>query len=169
MAIVATDINTGQEVVFTQGSVAEAVRASISVPGVFVPFALGDMLLVDGAVINPTPIDIAHKMGADVVIAVDLVPAGVVLNINNMFDVIIQSLDIMERELLKNRLHYCDVLVKPNTAIFRLALSIVLMNVWQWVNRRWKKLSPQLISLLEGLEDTAAKCENLSHPGAKEQ
>lgn len=116
LAVVATELNIGQEVVLTEGEVAMAVRGSISVPGVFVPYKMGEMVLVDGAVINPTPIDIARKMGADIVIAVDLVPVGVVANITNMFDVIIQSIDIMERELFKNRLHPCDVVVKPNVS-----------------------------------------------------
>lgn len=116
LAIVATEINHGREMVFTEGDVAEAVRASISVPGVFVPHKIGEMLLVDGAVLNPTPIDVARSMGADVVIAVDLAHAGVVCNITNVFDVIIQSIDIMERELLKYRRKNCDILVQPDIA-----------------------------------------------------
>jgi NTE family protein len=116
LAIVATELNDGKEVVFTEGEVATAVRASISVPGIFVPFRLEDRVLVDGAVLNPTPVDVAHKMGADIVIAVDLVPTNPVTNVSNMFDVIIQALDIMEREMLKNRLKYCDVLIKPDVA-----------------------------------------------------
>ena len=72
LSIVAADLNAGEEVVFSEGSVAEAVRASISIPGVFMPYQKGEMLLVDGAVVNPTPIDIAFNNGADIVIAVDL-------------------------------------------------------------------------------------------------
>lgn len=116
LAVVATELNTGQEVVFNEGPVAEAVRASISVPGIFVPFAHRDMLLVDGAVLNPTPIDVAHRMGADIVIAVDLVPTGASADMSNIFDVIIQSIDIMERQLFKQRAQYCDILVKPEVA-----------------------------------------------------
>ncbi|QDR80414.1 patatin-like phospholipase family protein [Sporomusa termitida] len=114
LAVVATELNSGQEVVFTQGDVAKAVRASISVPGVFIPFAIDDRLFVDGAVLNPTPIDVARNMGADIVIAVDLAHASSVGNINNMFDVIIQSIDIMERELCKHRQQQCDILIQPD-------------------------------------------------------
>jgi NTE family protein len=113
LAIVATDINHGQEVVFSEGSIALAVRASISVPGIFIPFQYQDMLLVDGAVLNPTPVDIVRSMGADIVIAVDLAHAGTVSKVTNMFDVIMQSIDIMERQLLKYREHHCDVLIRP--------------------------------------------------------
>lgn len=116
LAIVATEINHGREIVFTEGNVAQAVRASTSVPGVFVPYRIDDMLLVDGAVLNPTPIDIAREIGAEIVIAVDLAHAGVVCNITNVFDVIIQSIDIMERELLKRRRKNCDILIQPEIA-----------------------------------------------------
>lgn len=116
LAIVATEINHGREIVFTEGDVAEAVRASTSVPGVFVPHKIDEMLLVDGAVLNPTPIDVVRSMGADMVIAVDLAHAGVVCNITNVFDVIIQAIDIMERELLKHRRKNCDILIQPDIA-----------------------------------------------------
>ncbi|SFL87702.1 patatin-like phospholipase family protein [Pelosinus propionicus] len=116
LAIVATDIKQGKEIIFTEGNVAVAVRASTSVPGFFVPFILGDMLLVDGAVLNPTPIDIVRKMGADIVIAVDLAHAGTICNITNILDVIIQSIDIMERELFKYRQHNWDILIRPDVA-----------------------------------------------------
>lgn len=114
LAIVATDLHDGQEVVFTSGPVAEAVRASISVPGIFVPAEIAGRRLVDGAVVNPTPVDVARCMGADVVIAVDLAHAGTVSSVNNMFDVVIQAIDIMERELCKHRQRYCDVLIRPS-------------------------------------------------------
>lgn len=113
LAVVATEINHGKEVVFTEGDLAKAVRASISVPGIFVPYQWDDMLLVDGAVLNPTPIDVVRKMGADIVIGVDLAYASTVSSITNMFDVIIQSIDIMERELSKHRQPHCDVLIRP--------------------------------------------------------
>ncbi|HEY3424670.1 MAG TPA: patatin-like phospholipase family protein [Negativicutes bacterium] len=114
LAIVATEINTGKEVIFTEGDLAKAVRASISVPGIFVPFEVDGMLLVDGAVVNPTPIDVVRRMGADIVVAVDLAHAGTVYQVTNIFDVIFQSIDIMERELFKHRQHHCDVLISPD-------------------------------------------------------
>lgn len=116
LAIVATEIKQGKEIIFTEGNVAIAVRASISVPGFFVPFSVADMLLVDGAVLNPTPIDVVRKMGANIVIAVDLSHAGMVCNITTIFDVIMQSFDIMERELFKYRQHNWDILIRPDIA-----------------------------------------------------
>lgn len=116
LAVVATALEEGREHVFTEGEVAEAVRASISVPGIFVPCVLDGKMYVDGAVVNPTPIDVARNMGSDIVIGVDLAHAGTVTHVNNMFDVVIQAIDIMERELFKYRRHCCDVLIQPDVA-----------------------------------------------------
>lgn len=71
-ACVATDLQTGREVWLNEGSVAEAVRASIALPGLFAPVRRGRQLLVDGGLVNPVPVSLARAMGADVVIAVDL-------------------------------------------------------------------------------------------------
>jgi NTE family protein len=69
---VATDIVTGDAVVLGKGNLAMAMRASMSVPGAFDPVAMGQYLLVDGGLANNVPIDVVRKMGADIVIAVDV-------------------------------------------------------------------------------------------------
>lgn len=69
---VATNFDSGEEVVFDQGDVIEAVRASISVPGIFTPVRSNDDVLIDGGLVNPVPVNIVRDMGADIVIAVDL-------------------------------------------------------------------------------------------------
>jgi len=71
-AAVATDLVSGQEVWLREGKVAEAVRASIAVPGLFQPILREDRYLVDGSVVNPVPVSLCRAMGADIVIAVDL-------------------------------------------------------------------------------------------------
>jgi len=71
-AAVATDIVSGEEVVIRSGDVIEAVRASISVPGIFTPVRSNGRILVDGGLTNPVPASVARAMGADLVIAVDL-------------------------------------------------------------------------------------------------
>ena len=71
-AAVATDIVSGEEVVIRSGDVIEAVRASISVPGIFTPVRSNGRILVDGGLTNPVPVSVARAMGADIVIAVDL-------------------------------------------------------------------------------------------------
>jgi len=71
-AAVATDIESGEEIVFRQGSLSDAVRASIAIPGIFTPLAARGHMLVDGGLVNPLPVSVAREMGADFVIAVDV-------------------------------------------------------------------------------------------------
>ena len=75
LAMVATDIRTGREVILQGGLVIDAVRASISIPGVFEPVELGDYRLVDGGVLDNVPVDVARGMGAERTIAVDVLPS----------------------------------------------------------------------------------------------
>ncbi len=69
---VATDISNGEEVVIREGNLVEAVRASISVPGIFTPVRRDSRILVDGGLVNPVPVDAARALGADLVVAIDL-------------------------------------------------------------------------------------------------
>lgn len=71
-ACVATDLGSGREVWLREGSVTEAVRASIATPGLFSPVRRGNGFLVDGALVNPVPVSLCRALGADLVIAVDL-------------------------------------------------------------------------------------------------
>lgn len=69
---VSTDLDTGDEVVIREGDIIEAVRASISIPGIFTPVRNNGKILVDGGLVNPVPVSVVRKMGASFVIAVDL-------------------------------------------------------------------------------------------------
>lgn len=71
-AAIATALDTGAEIWLRSGSIIEAVRASIAVPGLFAPILHEDMVLVDGGLVNPVPVSLTRAMGADIVIAVDL-------------------------------------------------------------------------------------------------
>ncbi len=71
-AAVATDLHSGREVWLQEGSVSDAVRASIALPGLFTPARLGGKWLLDGGLVNPVPVSLCRAMGADWVIAVDL-------------------------------------------------------------------------------------------------
>ncbi|MCD6555391.1 MAG: patatin-like phospholipase family protein [Anaerolineae bacterium] len=73
-AAVAVDVMSGELIVLNEGPVAPAVRASCALPIVFTPVPRGDQLLVDGGVLNNVPVSVVRAMGADYVIAVDLVP-----------------------------------------------------------------------------------------------
>lgn len=122
LSIVATELCQGKEIVFSEGNVSEAIRASVSVPGIFVPYQKDGMILVDGALVNPIPIDIAQAMGADIVIAVSLLNEERRCGLNNVFDVIIQSIDIMEREMIRGKINRRKV-VNVNPAVAHISPS----------------------------------------------
>lgn len=75
LGIVATEYDSGRPVVFRKGNLLEAIRASISIPGVFTPARIGKKILLDGGVASPLPIDIAEQLGAHLIVAVSLQPA----------------------------------------------------------------------------------------------
>ncbi len=75
LALVAVDLNHHREVIFREGSVALALRATMAVPGLFAPIELDGQRLVDGGLLNNLPVDVTRQLGADVVIAVDVASA----------------------------------------------------------------------------------------------
>ncbi len=74
LAIIAVDYETGEEVVFTKGNILTAIRASISLPGIFIPAKNNKTILMDGGIANPLPISTAKNMGAEKIIAIALFP-----------------------------------------------------------------------------------------------
>ncbi|NPV43093.1 MAG: patatin-like phospholipase family protein [Firmicutes bacterium] len=112
LAVTATDLKKGEEVVIKEGNVARAVRATISIPGIFNPVVTEDKILVDGGVLNKVPVDLVREMGADYVIAVDLGSESM-SKIRSIYDIIIQTFDVMGREILKNKITGADVVVRP--------------------------------------------------------
>jgi NTE family protein len=113
VAVVAADLQTGEKVVFRQGEAAQAVRASISIPGIFVPAEMDGRLLVDGGVVDRVPVSVARAMGADIVIAVDVAPLNTKAEITSIVDVIWQSLDVLQAELVTYRQLASDVMIRP--------------------------------------------------------
>ncbi|MBI2985215.1 MAG: patatin-like phospholipase family protein [Deltaproteobacteria bacterium] len=116
LTVVATDIQSGELVTLQNGSVARAVRASSAIPGIFIPVRYQGRLLVDGGVLNNVPVDVARKLGADVVIAVNLGGGKKAAQVNNVFDAIIQSLHLMAIESTEARLREADVVIEPQVS-----------------------------------------------------
>ncbi|MGD6856171.1 patatin-like phospholipase family protein [Bacillus infantis] len=116
--VVATDLKAGEKVVFCKGPIADAVRASISIPGIFTPEKLEDRLLVDGGVIDRVPVSVVEEMGADLIIAVDVSRVKTSSDITSIFDVIMQSLDIMQMELVSNREIASDIMIRPHVEMY---------------------------------------------------
>jgi NTE family protein len=118
VAVVATDLVSGEKVVFKEGSIADAVRASIAIPGIFTPEKLGGRLLIDGGVIDRIPVSVVKEMGADIVIAVDVSHVKTNAEITSIFDVIMQSIDIMQMELVATREIASDIMIKPRVEMY---------------------------------------------------
>ena len=115
-AAVATDLNRGTRVVLDRGSVAKAVRASSSIPGIFHPLAYQDKLLVDGGLVDNIPVAVAREKGADIVIAVDISENVTNYEISNLVDVVLQSVNIMFSENVTYKKKEADVLITPAVA-----------------------------------------------------
>jgi NTE family protein len=127
-ACVATDITTGEEVVINRGPVAEALRASISIPGIFTLVKREGRYLVDGGLTTPVPVEVVRKMGADFIIAVNVNPdvsdrmdkavkhPERVQKSPNIFQVLIQSIYITTYSLARNSLEKADIIIEPAIA-----------------------------------------------------
>ncbi|WP_163101394.1 patatin-like phospholipase family protein [Peribacillus alkalitolerans] len=111
--IVTTDIKTGEKVIFSEGPIAEAVRASISIPGIFVPEKINNRLLVDGGVVDRVPVSVVKEMGADIIIGVDVAHVKQDMEITSIYDVIMQSLDILQMELVEQKKIASDIMIRP--------------------------------------------------------
>lgn len=113
---VATDIQRGEEVVFGRGNTGTAVRASCSIPGVFRPVKIDGRMYVDGGVVSPVPVEAARRLGADVVIAVDVSPGVSRRPPESTIETILQSVDIMHSRISGAQLARADVVIRPSVA-----------------------------------------------------
>jgi NTE family protein len=115
---VATNAVTGKMVVFDSGSLADAMRASMSVPGAFAPAEIGDQLYLDGGIVRNLPVDVVRGMGADVVIAVNLeAPLATRDQLNSALTVTLQMIDILLKGNVNEQLATLtetDVLILPD-------------------------------------------------------
>jgi predicted acylesterase/phospholipase RssA/CRP-like cAMP-binding protein len=126
--IVAADIISGEEVIFDSGSVAEAVRASISIIGIFSPASVGGRYLIDGGAVNPVPTGILAQKGADIIIASSVI-SGLEEQARrrrerkeesspNFLGVVMNMMGIMEREIIKTKMMPVDVVINPRVGIY---------------------------------------------------
>ena len=120
-ACVASDIETGEEIIIDSGSVPEALRASISVPGIFAVVKHEGRYLVDGGLTTPVPVSVAKKMGADFIIAVNVTPdvSNRVQKIRkepSIFHVLMQSIYITTYAMAQHNLEDADIVIEPDIA-----------------------------------------------------
>ena len=114
LGIVATDLRSGQPILFQRGDTGIAVRASSSVPSIFEPVKIGGHEYVDGGLVSPVPASFARKMGADFVIAVDISADPETAQTTSSFDVLLQTFTIMGQTIKTYELErYADFVIRP--------------------------------------------------------
>jgi len=111
---VATDLRTGQPILFQRGNAGTAVRASSAVPGVFQSVRIGDHTYVDGGLVSPVPVRFARQMGADFVIAVNISanPEAQAAS-SSSIDVLLQTFAIMGQTINQYELKNADIVLQP--------------------------------------------------------
>jgi len=142
-ACVSTDLTSNKELCFTKGSLREAVRASITIPGLFPPLKWEDRRLVDGGAVNLVPVDVAFRLGADLVAGVDVhgsFPHSSHQEMKTGLDVILRTSYISGLFLNDLRLRKADLVIRPDVG-----------NI-HWVN--FRKLD---YCIKKGEESTRAK------------
>lgn len=112
-ATVATDLNSGERVVFRSGDTGMAVRASAAVPGVFQPTQFHGHSYVDGGLSSPIPVQAAREMGADIVIAVDISARPEGQPTDSLTAIIWQTTTIMGGVIGANELKGADIVIRP--------------------------------------------------------
>lgn len=115
MRCVAVDLVTGNEVILKSGSLAQAMRATMSIPTIFSPVEWGDSLLIDGGIMNNFPSDVVKDMGADIIIGVDI---GSRLadrkHLNSLVEILNQTFVLIDYDRLKKNRSLCDLVVLPD-------------------------------------------------------
>lgn len=116
LGIVATDLDSGQGVLFRRGDLGQAVRASSAVPAVFQPVRVGSREYVDGGLVSPVPVRYAREMGAELVVAVDISTPPEGQPTSDPFSLLLQTFSIMGKSINQFELREADVVVRPALA-----------------------------------------------------
>jgi NTE family protein len=116
LGVVATDLQSGEMVLFRRGDTGVAVRASSAVPGVFQPVEISGRDYVDGGLTSPVPAQSARTMGADFVIAVDISNVSRRDKLTGTLDVLLQTFAIMGHAISRHELEDADVVIRPKTS-----------------------------------------------------
>jgi len=114
LGIVATDLHSGQDAVFQRGDTGTAVRASSAVPAVFQPVRISGREYVDGGLVSPVPVRAARRMGAELVIAVDISSAPEGNLASGTLEILLQTFAIMGKSINTFELRDADVVVRPS-------------------------------------------------------
>lgn len=114
MYVVATELKHGKKVVFNYGNTGQAVRASVSIPSMFTPTTIAGTEYVDGGLVSPVPVDVARELGADIVIAVDILAQPIYTETSNVWGLFNQNINIMQNKLASEELKNADIVIQPD-------------------------------------------------------
>ncbi len=129
LAVVAMDLSSGCPVIITKGSVSEAVRASISLPGIFEPVRYSKQILIDGGFVEPVPVNVLKEMGANKIIASNVITCFNKNNSAKIFtykrmpsaiSVIVKAMEIVEREMALVSCKGADIVIQPDVMSYRI-------------------------------------------------
>jgi NTE family protein len=114
---VASDIDNGEEITFKTGLVWDAVRASATIPGVLALNESFSRHYVDGGVLNPVPVSTVKEMGADFIIAVNVLDPGKTIgrHDHHFFSVILKSMYLMSNRVIESAVKQADIVIVPDT------------------------------------------------------
>ncbi|QXW25348.1 patatin-like phospholipase family protein [Acinetobacter johnsonii] len=114
MYVVATELQQGRKMVFNAGNTGQAVRASVSIPSMFIPAVINHQEYVDGGLVSPVPVDVARDLGADIIIAVDILAQPIHTETSNVWGLFNQNINIMQYYLAKEELKRADIVIQPD-------------------------------------------------------
>lgn len=115
LAVVATNLNSGEMIVFRSGNTGMAVRASSAVPGIFQPVSINGHEYVDGGLVAPVPVRVAKSLGADFVIAVDISDQPQHNKTDTSANILLQTFNIMGQSISRHELPTADIVIRPIT------------------------------------------------------
>lgn len=119
-AVVATDFNSAEQVVFKSGNLIKAIRASIAVPAVYQPLFYLNKILADGGLSNPVPVTISQEMGADITIAVNLDKIFIenqIVSLPPLIRVPMHAITILRHNLALNAVSKADIIISPHNKL----------------------------------------------------
>lgn len=144
----ATDLRRGRIVALQDGGLAEAIRASVAVPGVFKPVERGTQLLVDGAVVRNLPAEDARRLGAEFLICSDVSPDLASRNYESVVEVLSTAISLESQRNLREQYDQCDVILRPTSPEFT-AADFEQLEHWLEVGRT--ETEEKLADILGGL------------------
>ncbi len=135
---VAADMVSGKAKIWFDGKINDAMRSTMSIPGIFAPVRVDGMVLVDGGLRDNYPTALAREIGADIIIGVDLSDAKrTYVDVNNLGDIISQGIDMLGRDVFEKNVGIPDVKIKPDLKEFNMlsftpeSIDTILVRGWE--------------------------------------